>query len=81
MITGVIESIGSVSMFGGTIGSIGSVGMIGGMIGGMVWGIGSRSKIRGVVGGEGKGAIRGRITRVVAAATSLGKGGHFSKRE
>ena len=69
MITGVIESIGSVSMIGGTIGSIGSVG------------IGSRSKIRGVVGGEGKGAIRGRITRVVAAATSLGKGGHFSKRE
>ena len=64
MITGVIESIGSVSMIGGTIGSIGS-----------------RSKIRGVVGGEGKGAIRGRITRVVAAATSLGKGGHFSKRE
>ena len=64
MITGVIESIGSVSMIGGTIGSIGS-----------------RSKIRSVVVGEGKGAIRGRITRVVAAATSLGKGGHFSKRE
>ena len=31
-----------------------------------------------MVGGEGKGAIRGRITRVVAAAISFGKGGHFA---
>ena len=55
--------------------------MIGGTIGGMDWGIGSRSKIRSVVEGEGKGAIWERITRVVAAAISLGKGGHFSKCE
>ena len=45
--------------------------MIGGTFGGMVWGIGSRSKIRSVVGSEGKGAIWERITRVVAAAISL----------
>ena len=65
------------STFVGVIKGIGSMGMIGGM----VWGIGSRRKIRSVVGCEGKGMFWGTITRVTAAAISLGKGGYFSKCE
>ena len=57
MIAGVIGSIGSVGIIEGTIGRIGSLGIIGGTIRGMVWGIGSRSKIRSIVGGKAKGAI------------------------
>ena len=79
MIAGVIRGVrGSErSTVAGVIRGIGSMGMIGGM----VWGIGSGSKIRSVVGCEGKGTFWGRITRVVAAAISLGKGGYFSKCE
>ena len=64
-------------MIAGVIRGVGSMGMIGGM----VWGIGSGSKIGSVVGCKGKVTFWGRITRVVAAAISLEKGGYFSKCE
>ena len=54
---------------------------VAGVIRGIVWGIGSRSKIRSVVGCEGKGTFWGGITRVAAAAIRLGKRGYFSKCE
>ena len=65
------------STVAGGIRGIGSMGMIGGL----VRGIGSGSNTRSVVGCEGKGTFWGRITRVVAAAISLGKGGYISKCE
>ena len=70
-------------MIAGVIGGVRTSerSMVAGVIRGIVWGIGSRSKIRSVVGCEGKGTFWGRITRVVAAVISLGKGGYFSKCE
>ena len=79
MIAGVIRGVrrSERSKVAGVIRGIGSMGMIGGM----VWGIGSGSKIRSVVGYEGEGTFWGRITRVVAAAIRLGTGSYFSKCE
>ena len=79
IIVGVIRGVrrSERSTVAGVIRGIGSMGMIGGM----VWGIGSGSNTRSVVGCEGKGTFWGRITRVVAATISSGKGGYFSKYE
>ena len=79
MIAGVIRGLrrSERSTVARVIRGIGSMGMIGGM----VWGIGSGSKISSVVGCKGKGTFWGRITGVVAAAICLEKGGYFSKCE